>query len=81
MKLHVNLALVTPHIDYLYRIGGYQLSKANTAILAARTMNFTVSGSVTEGDSLVIFATHPGDAEVCAKWMGEKLGQVVRIEH
>ena len=73
MHLTINLANVKPAVDYVSRIGGLELSRKDTAMWSVMAMNFKPTGVVVEGDTLVVYCTHPGDASACARWVASAL--------
>lgn len=79
MKLKINLADVTPRIDYVSRIGGVALTHEATAVEAALANNFKVRGREVNGGVLSLDVAHGGDPHACAVWMGERLGCAVEL--
>lgn len=80
MKLTVNLANVTPRIDYVSRIGGVALTKQATAIEAIQANSFKVLQQHLNGDVLSVFVQHTGDPKACANWVAEKLKTPVDLD-
>lgn len=73
MHLTINLANVKPAVDYVYSMGK-ELSRQETAMLALQAMNFKPHGVVVQGNTLIVYCDHPGDAGACAVWLADKLG-------
>lgn len=74
MKLYIPTAGLRCHIDSVYSIPPRTESPLYSAIYAARQMNFEVRSSAVRGATIVLDVKHGGDAEVCARWVGDKLG-------
>jgi hypothetical protein len=80
MKLTINLANVTPRVDYASRIGGAALTKQATAIEAVQAENFKVLQQHVAEDVLSVFVQHSGDPKACANWVAEKLNTPVDLD-
>lgn len=80
MLLRIPVSGIVCRVDYVSRIGGRELTPLETAMEAAAALNFKVRSASLRGAVIVLSVEHGGDADVCAGWLGEKLGVAVQVD-
>ena len=79
MKLYIPTAGLRCHVDSVSSIPPRTESPLYSAVYAARQNNFEVRSTSVRGATIVLDVKHGGDADVCARWVGDKLGVNVTL--